>query len=141
VAKPSASSAPAIVVLQEVFGVNADMRQTCNELADKGFIAVCPDLFWRQEPRVLAVTQGRLGGKAFGQSVTIAAWKTKPSWFIVTADDRVVSAEFQAAEAKRMGAKTTVIHSSHVSLLSHPMEVAAVIEDAAGIVTAKPQRI
>lgn len=91
------------------------------------------------EAQVLAVTQGRLAGKAFGQSVTIAAWKTKPSWFIVTADDRVVSAELQAAEAKRMGARTTMIHSSHMSLLSHPMEVAAVIEDAAAMVTAQPQ--
>jgi carboxymethylenebutenolidase len=50
VAKPAAPSAPAIVVLQEIFGVNADMRETCDELADKGFIALCPDLFWRQEP-------------------------------------------------------------------------------------------
>jgi pimeloyl-ACP methyl ester carboxylesterase len=91
------------------------------------------------DAQVLAVTQGRLAGKAFGQSVTVAAWKTKPSWFIVTADDRVVSAELRAAEAKRMGARTTMIHSSHMSLLSHPMEVAAVIEDAAAMVTAKPQ--
>jgi pimeloyl-ACP methyl ester carboxylesterase len=89
------------------------------------------------EALVLAVTQGRLAGKAFGQSVTIAAWKTKPCWFIVTADDRVVSAELQAAEAKRMGARTTVIHSSHMSLISRPTEVAAVIEDAAAMITAK----
>jgi carboxymethylenebutenolidase len=52
VARPAASSAPAIVVLQEIFGVNADMRETCDELAGKGYIAVCPDLFWRQEPGV-----------------------------------------------------------------------------------------
>jgi pimeloyl-ACP methyl ester carboxylesterase len=57
------------------------------------------------EAQVLAVTQGRLAGKAFGQSVTIAAWKTKPSWFIVTADDRVVSAELQAAESQADGGK------------------------------------
>jgi carboxymethylenebutenolidase len=50
VAKPAAASAPAVVVLQEIFGVNADMRETCRELADKGYIAVCPDLFWRQQP-------------------------------------------------------------------------------------------
>ena len=81
------------------------------------------------DAQVLAVTQGRLAGKAFGQSVTVAAWKTKPSWFIVTADDRVVSAELQAAEAKRVGARTTMIHSSHMSLLSHPKEVATVISD------------
>jgi pimeloyl-ACP methyl ester carboxylesterase len=83
-----------------------------------------------EEARILAVTQGRLAGKAFEQTVTVAAWKTKPSWFIVTADDRVVSPELQAASAKRMQAKTTVIHSSHMSLISHPGDVASVIEDA-----------
>jgi len=50
VATPAVRPAPAIVVLHELFGVNADMRATCHELADKGFIAVCPDLFWRQAP-------------------------------------------------------------------------------------------
>ena len=55
------------------------------------------------DAEVLAVTQGPLAGKAFGESVTAAAWKTKPSWFIVTADDRVVHPELQAAEARRMG--------------------------------------
>ncbi len=49
VARPTAASAPSVVVLQEVFGVNNDMRQTCDELAARGFIAVCPDLYWRQE--------------------------------------------------------------------------------------------
>jgi carboxymethylenebutenolidase len=49
--------APAVVVLQELFGVNADIRKTCDELAEQGFIAVAPDLFWRQEPGVdLSVT-------------------------------------------------------------------------------------
>src|SRR5216684_7793052 len=52
VARPKASLAPAVVVLQELFGVNADIRNTCDELAEQGFIAVAPDLFWRQEPGV-----------------------------------------------------------------------------------------
>lgn len=95
---------------------------------------IAPDLPL-EEARTLAVTQGRLAGKAFGQSVTVAAWKTKPCWFIVTTEDRVVSAELQTAESKRMEAKTTLIQSSHMSLLSHPSEVAAVIEDAAATVT------
>jgi pimeloyl-ACP methyl ester carboxylesterase len=97
---------------------------------------IAPDIP-EAEARVLAVTQGRLAGKAFEQTVTEAAWKTKPSWYIVTAGDRVVSAELQAAVAKRMGARTTVLQSSHMSLLSHPKEVAAVIEDAAATVAAK----
>jgi carboxymethylenebutenolidase len=60
IARPSALPAPAIVVLHEVFGVNADIRKTCDELAGEGFIAVAPDLFWRQEPGVdLGVTSER----------------------------------------------------------------------------------
>src|SRR5713226_5486529 len=57
IARPKTLSAPAVVVLQELFGVNADIRKTCDELAEQGFIAVAPDLFWRQEPGVdLSVT-------------------------------------------------------------------------------------
>ena len=57
VARPKASPAPAVVVLQELFGVNADIRKTCDELAEQGYLAVAPDLFWRQEPGVdLTVT-------------------------------------------------------------------------------------
>ena len=52
IARPAKSPAPAVVVLQELFGVNADIRATCDELATQGFIAVAPDLFWRQEPSV-----------------------------------------------------------------------------------------
>ena len=56
-ARPKALRAPAVVVLQELFGVNADIRKTCDELAEQGFLAVAPDLFWRQEPGVdLSVT-------------------------------------------------------------------------------------
>jgi carboxymethylenebutenolidase len=57
IARPKALPAPAVVVLHEVFGVNADIRKTCDELAEQGFVAVAPDLFWRQEPGVdLSVT-------------------------------------------------------------------------------------
>ncbi|MGB8524478.1 MAG: dienelactone hydrolase family protein [Candidatus Acidiferrales bacterium] len=57
ISRPKALPAPAVAVLHEVFGVNADIRKTCDELAEHGFIAVAPDLFWRQEPGVdLSVT-------------------------------------------------------------------------------------
>jgi carboxymethylenebutenolidase len=52
VARPSAAKAPAIVVIQEIFGVNADLRATCDELAGHGFVAISPDLFWRTAPRI-----------------------------------------------------------------------------------------
>jgi carboxymethylenebutenolidase len=44
--------APGVVVIQEIFGVNAGMRAICDDLAGKGFVAICPDLFWRQEPGI-----------------------------------------------------------------------------------------
>lgn len=50
VVRPAQPVAPVIVVIQEIFGVNADLRATCNELAGHGFIAVAPDLFWRDAP-------------------------------------------------------------------------------------------
>ena len=52
IARPKASPASAVVVLQELFGVNADIRRHCDELAEQGYLAVAPDLYWRQEPGV-----------------------------------------------------------------------------------------
>ena len=67
IARPKASRASAVVVLQELFGVNADIRKTCDELAEQGFVAVAPDLFWRLEPGVQLTDKTQEDwGKAFG---------------------------------------------------------------------------
>jgi len=52
VARPRAASAPAVVVIQEIFGVNQVMRDITDGLAGQGYLAICPDLFWRIEPDV-----------------------------------------------------------------------------------------
>jgi carboxymethylenebutenolidase len=52
ISRPARRPALAVVVLQELFGVNADIRATCDELSTQGFIGIAPDLFWRQEPGV-----------------------------------------------------------------------------------------
>lgn len=52
IAEPSGGRFPVIIVIQEIFGVNAVMRSVCDDLAGQGYVAVCPDLFWRQEPNV-----------------------------------------------------------------------------------------
>ncbi|MFC3071282.1 dienelactone hydrolase family protein [Phenylobacterium soli] len=52
VARPQAASAPAVVVIQEIFGVNQVMRDITDGLAAQGYLAICPDLFWRIEPGI-----------------------------------------------------------------------------------------
>ena len=52
VARPSAEKAPAVVVIQEIFGVNQVMRDITDALAAEGYLAICPDLFWRIEPDI-----------------------------------------------------------------------------------------
>jgi len=52
IARPRTMGAPAVVVLQELFGVNVDIRKHCDELAEQGYLALAPDLYWRQEPGV-----------------------------------------------------------------------------------------
>ncbi|PZQ65475.1 MAG: carboxymethylenebutenolidase [Phenylobacterium zucineum] len=52
VARPSAEKAPAVVVIQEIFGVNQVMRDITDGLAAQGYLAICPDLFWRIEPGI-----------------------------------------------------------------------------------------
>jgi carboxymethylenebutenolidase len=51
-ASPPSGQGPAIIVIQEIFGVNAVMRETCDALASEGFFAFSPDLFWRMEPGI-----------------------------------------------------------------------------------------
>jgi len=83
------------------------------------------------EASVMAATQKPIIASAFGGSVDQAAWKTIPSWYLVTQDDRAINPDLERFYAKRMGAKTTEIKSSHVPFISHPAEVARLIEQAA----------
>src|SRR5260370_3614154 len=65
-ALPASGCGPGIVVLQEIFGVNEYLRNVCDWYAAHGFVAICPDLFWRQEPNVELTDQTEEGWqKAF----------------------------------------------------------------------------
>ncbi len=79
---------------------------------------------------VMAATQGPVNGKAFEQKVSTAAWKTKPSWYIVSSQDHMIQPQQQAAMASAIGAKVTALAASHVPQQSQPAKVAAVILEA-----------
>jgi len=67
VARPAATRAPALIVIQEIFGVNQVMRDQTDAFAHQGFLAICPDLFWRIEPGIDITDQSEAEWKrAFG---------------------------------------------------------------------------
>lgn len=84
-----------------------------------------------QEQTLLEVTQTPTQGAALNTPITEAAWRTKPSWFVVAANDRMIAPEQERAEAKAMNAAVLTLPSSHVPMLSHPREVATFITQAA----------
>ncbi|HEY1448999.1 MAG TPA: alpha/beta hydrolase [Caulobacteraceae bacterium] len=79
-------------------------------------------LYAVQEPFHIALLAGK---------TTHAAWRTKPSFYAVSTEDRTINPDLERFMAKRMGAKTVEIKSSHLSLISHPQEVTDLILEAA----------
>jgi pimeloyl-ACP methyl ester carboxylesterase len=63
---------------------------------------------------------------------TQAAWRSKPSWYAVSTEDRTINPDLERFMAKRMGAKTIEVKASHVSLISQPETIANLIIEAAG---------
>src|ERR1700678_4395049 len=84
-----------------------------------------------KEIEVLTATQVPTSVAAMKGEVTIPAWKSKPSWYMIAANDRAISPDLEAAQAKKIGATTITVPSSHVIMLAQPSKVAGVIFDAA----------
>ncbi|WP_029919985.1 alpha/beta fold hydrolase [Nevskia soli] len=89
-----------------------------------------PDLSSADKELLLA-TQIPTQGAALGGTVSSAAWRTKPSWFVIASNDRMIAPDQQRDEAKAMNAKVTKVPTSHVAMLAVPKLVAKVIGDAA----------
>jgi pimeloyl-ACP methyl ester carboxylesterase len=90
-----------------------------------------------QEIAVLTATQVPTSVTAMKGEITIPAWKTKPSWYIIAQNDRAISPDLEASQAKKIGATTTAVPSSHVIMLAQPAKVADVIFDAASKASSK----
>src|SRR5271168_1254284 len=105
----------------------------------QGFLSITPKGFAEdfaqdlpeKEERVLLATQGPANARAFDATITTAAWNSKPSWFAIAGNDRAIPPELEKAEAARMKATSITLPSSHLAMLSHPKEVAELIEQAA----------
>jgi pimeloyl-ACP methyl ester carboxylesterase len=83
------------------------------------------------EIELLYCLQGPFAAASNNETITNAAWRDKPSWFVMGEHDYMLLIDLERDTAKRMGAKTLVLPSSHVPMISHPAEVADFIETAA----------
>jgi pimeloyl-ACP methyl ester carboxylesterase len=83
------------------------------------------------QAKVMYAVQQPLAMSAFGDVMGVPAWKTRPSWYLVAADDQALPPDAERQFAARMGAATVEIPSSHVAMVSHPGEVAQLIKTAA----------
>src|SRR6266478_5360190 len=85
--------------------------------------ATAPHLDSTQEPFKKALLTGK---------TTQAAWRSKPSFYAVSTEDRTINPDLERFMAKRMGAKTIEVKASHLSLISQPDEITQLILEAAG---------
>jgi pimeloyl-ACP methyl ester carboxylesterase len=86
----------------------------------------------REKARVLYAEQEPTAASLFGQRTTAAAWRSKPSFYAVSKDDETISPDLERFLAARMKATTVELQAGHLSLVSHPREIADLILRAAG---------
>jgi pimeloyl-ACP methyl ester carboxylesterase len=86
----------------------------------------------RAKARILYAVQEPFHKALLGGKTTNAAWRSKPSFYAVSTEDRTINPDLERFMAKRMGATTIELKSSHVSMISHPDAIAKLITEAAG---------
>lgn len=84
-----------------------------------------------REARLIAASQGKLHKDVLDQRITLAAWEKKPSWYVVSTRDQMIAPDVMRSMARKIGATTTELPTSHVPMLSDPDAIAQVILDAA----------
>jgi len=94
----------------------------------------------RTQGRVLYAVQQPLASSAFTDVMGVPAWKSLPSWYLVATNDEAIPPDAERQFATRMGATTVEVPSSHVAMVSHPAEVAELVEKAAEAVGATAAR-
>jgi pimeloyl-ACP methyl ester carboxylesterase len=105
-----------------------------------GFTTIAEDAFLqffangvpRDKAEVLYAVQEPAAASLFNERTTAAAWRTKPSWYAVSKRDQTISPDLERFLARRMKATTVELEAGHLSLISHPREIAGLICAAAG---------
>ena len=101
-------------------------------LSEDSFIKYFANGVEPKEAKVLYAVQEPTAASLFGGRTTAAAWHAKPSWYAVSKLDQTINPDLERFLAKRMNATTVELEAGHLSLVSHPKEVADLILAAAG---------
>jgi len=134
VQEPETSFAADVAATRRVL----DKAGPCVPVGD-GFLAVDPDAFAadfaadapKPVARFMAISQVPVAGDAFAAKATVAAWKQKPSYAVISKQDRMINPDLERFMAKRAQSQVIELPGSHAIFLSHAREVAALIEKAA----------
>lgn len=102
------------------------------QLSEDAFLADFANGVDPAQAKVLFAVQGRISGTLFASRTTAAAWHDKPAWYAISRQDRTTSPELERHLADRMGATTIEVDSGHLSLVTHPRQIADLILQAAG---------
>lgn len=132
---PDAGESPGAITQEHVPLAAANLA-----LDSDGYLWVKPELFHEsfcqdlteEEGLVMGITQKAPLASTFGDTITAPAWKTKPSWYQISTDDRMIAPENQKRMSSRLGARKIIfLDASHASLASQQVEVASLIDEAA----------
>ncbi|MDB5637218.1 MAG: hydrolase [Bradyrhizobium sp.] len=102
------------------------------KLSEESFLKYFANGVEPKDAKVLYAVQQPTAASIFGGRTTAAAWHSKPSWYAVSKQDQTINPDLERFLAKRMNATTVEVEAGHLSLVSHPKEVADLILAAAG---------
>jgi pimeloyl-ACP methyl ester carboxylesterase len=103
-------------------------------LSEEGFTKFAADVD-AVRSRVMFAVQQPLVQSGLAEVMGVPAWKSLPTWYLVATNDEAIPPDAERAFAKRMGATTTEVPASHVAMVSHPEEVAQLVQAAADAAT------
>jgi pimeloyl-ACP methyl ester carboxylesterase len=107
-------------------------RDGFTNLSEEAFIKYFANGVAHQKAEVLYAVQEPTAASLFGSRTTVAAWRSKPSWYAVSKLDQTISPDLERFLAARMKATTVELEAGHLSLVSHPQEITDLILTAAG---------
>ncbi len=107
-------------------------RDGFSNLSEDAFLRYFANGVARDKAEVLYAEQEPAAVSLFGRRTTVAAWRSKPSWYAVSKLDRTISPDLERFLAARMKATTVELEAGHLSLVSHPQEITELILAATG---------